>query len=193
MLGKIFGILTVTSLLFGIATGNAEALGNAILDGASDAVSLTLSLAGAMCLWCGVMRVLQEAGAITRLARLMRPFLRLFFPNSAKEGEGAEEIASNIAANLLGMGNAATPLGINAMRTLSRYSDKKTASNSMCMLAVINSASIQLIPSTLIAIRAATGSRAPAEIMVPIWIVSVATFAFGVLLCKLIGKKNEYI
>ena len=94
-----------------------------------------------------------------------------------------------MTANFFGMGNAATPLGLNAMKRLARYSDKGIASNSMCMLAVVNSASIQLIPSTLIAVRAATGSRAPAEIVVPVWIVSVCVFAFGVLLCRFIGKR----
>lgn len=192
MLGKIFGILTVTSLLFGIATGNAEALGNAILDGASDAVSLTLSLAGAMCLWCGVMRVLQEAGAITRLARLMRPFLRLFFPNSAKEGEGAEEIASNIAANLLGMGNAATPFALAALENMQKRNPHPEApTNDMVTLAVMNTASVNLLPTTILTLRRSAGAQDPFSVLIPIWITSVVCCLSALILSRAAGSLSQ--
>ena len=115
MLGKIFGVLTVVALLFGIASGNTAALGNAVLDGAAKALEVLLSLCGMLCLWGGMMRVLSEAGAIRKLSRLLRPFLRFFFPAAYRTGEGLEEISANVSANLLGLGNAATPLALEAM------------------------------------------------------------------------------
>ena len=115
MLGKIFGVLCLIALIFGILTGNITQLGSAVLDGAANAVTVTLSLCGMMCLWCGMMRVLSEAGVIRRLTRLLSPFLKCFFPDAARTGEGIEEISANISANLLGIGNAATPFALRAM------------------------------------------------------------------------------
>lgn len=173
MLGKIFGSVTLLSLLIALLTGNTEALGNAILDGASDAVTLTISLAGVMCLWCGVMEVLREAGLITLLARLIRPFLRLFFPDSCGEGQGAEEIAANVAANLLGLGNAATPLALSALEKMQRRNPHPDRpSNDMVTLAVMNTAPVNLLPATILSLRRAAGSSDPFSVVAPIWLVS---------------------
>lgn len=189
MLGKVFGVMTLVSFFIALSTGNIEALGNAVLDGASDAVSLTLSLAGIMCLWCGVMGVLESAGIIGKLARLLRPFLRVFFPDSCENGKGAEEIAANIGANLLGIGNAATPLALAALKKMQKnnpHPDRPT--NDMVTLAVMNTASLSLLPTTILALRRAAGSADPFSVVLPIWIVSTVCWLFALLLTRAVGK-----
>lgn len=189
MLGKVFGVITVASFVIAILTGNIDALGNAVLDGASDAVSLTLSLAGIMCLWCGIMGVLESAGLIGRLARLMRPFLAVFFPDSCEEGAGAEEIAANVSANLLGIGNAATPLALAALEKMQRrnpHPDRPT--NDMVTLAVMNTASISLLPTTILALRRAAGAADPFSVVLPIWIVSTVCALSALILTRAVGR-----
>ena len=136
------------------------------------------------------MKIAEDSGLVKIIARLFRPLIGLLFPEAKSDPEVGGAIAMNMTANFFGMGNAATPLGLSAMKKLSKYSSRGKASDSMCMLAVVNSASIQLIPSTLIAIRSACKSSAPTEITVPIWIVSVLTFMAGVTLCKVMGCRK---
>lgn len=189
MLGKVFGFITVISFLTALFTGNTAALGNAILDGASDAITLTLSLAGMMCLWCGIMEVLRDVGAIGFLARVMRPFLRFFFPSSFESGNGAEEIAANISANLLGIGNAATPFALAALQKM-KSSDPLSPlpTNDMITLAVMNTASLNLLPTTILALRRAAGSSHPFSVVLPIWITSFACWLFALALTRAIGQ-----
>lgn len=188
MLGKVFGVITALSLLIALITGNTAALGNAILDGAADAVTLTLSLAGIMCLWCGVMEVLRDAGLITKLARLMRPFLRVFFPDSCGEGQGAEEIAANISANMLGIGNAATPLALAALDKMQKNNpDPSRPTNDMVTLAVMNTASVNLLPTTILALRRAAGSADPFSVILPIWLVSSVCWLSALILARVVG------
>lgn len=192
MLGKVFGGIAALSLLVAAATGNTAALGNAVLDGAADAVTLTLSLAGIMCLWCGVMEVLREAGLIGKLARLMRPFLRLFFPDSCGEGQGAEEIAANISANLLGIGNAATPLALAAMEKMQSHNphpDRPTAD--MVTLAVMNTASVNLLPTTILALRRAAGASDPFAVVGPIWLCSSVCWLAALVLTRALGALSR--
>ncbi len=186
MLGKIFGVLSIAAFLFGIVTGNGAALGSAVLDGASRAVEVTLSLCGMMCLWCGMMRVLQEAGVIRRLARLLSPFLRLFFPKAWRSGEGIEEISANVSANLLGIGNAATPFALAAMEKMQKNNprpDRATAEQ--ITLAVLNTASVTLIPANLLALRRAAGSERPYTVLIPVWISSALSAAMALLLTSI--------
>lgn len=186
MLGKIFGIMAIAACLFGIFTGNTEALGAAVLDGASRAVEVTLSLCGMMCLWCGMMRVLQEAGAIRRLSRLLSPFLRAFFPRAYRTGEGVEEISANISANLLGIGNAATPFALSAMEKMQRSNPHpERATSEQITLAVLNTASVSLLPANLLALRRAAGSERPYAILIPVWIASAASAAMALLLTSI--------
>ena len=186
MLGKIFGVLTVVALLFGIASGNTAALGNAVLDGAAKALEVLLSLCGMLCLWGGMMRVLSEAGAIRKLSRLLRPFLRFFFPAAYRTGEGLEEISANVSANLLGLGNAATPLALEAMEKLQRHNPHpETASAEQITLAVLNTSSVTLLPANLLALRRAAGSSDPYAIILPVWVVSILCTAMALLLTAL--------
>ena len=189
VLGKIFGVICVISVFFSFLNSKAAELGNAVIDGASSAVSLTVSLCGMMCLWCGIMRVLRRAGMIEKLAGLLSPFLRFFFPDAYKTGEGCSEIAANISANLLGIGNAATPLAICAMQKLQKNNpEPDTASHDMITLAVLNTASISIVPSTILALRRAEGSADPFAVVAPIWICSVCTSALALILCRAMRK-----
>lgn len=183
MLGKIFGILCMIALIFGICTGRITEVANAIPDGAAKALEVTLSLCGMMCLWCGVMEVLREAGWIRRLSRLLSPLLRLFFPNAYQTGEGAEEISACISANLLGIGNAATPLALSAMKKLQAHNPTPdVASGEEITLAVLNTASVTLIPANLLALRRAAGSDDPFAVMIPVWITSFFSALLALLL-----------
>lgn len=186
MLGKIFGILCLSAVFFGILGGNGIELGGAVLDGAANAVEITLSLCGVMCLWCGVMRVLSQAGLIRRLSRLFSPFLRLFFPKASRTGDGIEEISANISANLLGIGNAATPFALSAMQKMQQNNPHpEKADCEQITLAVLNTASFTLIPVNLLALRRAAGSTNPYAVMLPIWIVSLLSTAMALLLTSI--------
>ena len=194
MLGKIFGILCMIALIFGICTGRIAEVANAIPDGAAKALEVTLSLCGMMCLWCGVMEVLREAGWIRRLSRLLSPLLRLFFPNAYQTGEGAEEISACISANLLGIGNAATPLALSAMKKLQAHNPTPdVASGEEITLAALNTASVTLIPANLLALRRAAGSDDPFAVMIPVWITSFSSALLALLLTAIprLGDKKR--
>lgn len=186
MIGKIFGSLCLISLIGAIINDNATALANAIPDGASGAVQVILSLGGMMCLWCGLMEVLREAGVIRCLSRLLAPILRHFFPIAFENGEGAEEISANVSANLLGLGNAATPFGLRAMEQLQRHNPHPDrASGEQITLAVLNTASLTIVPANLLALRRAAGSARPFSIMIPVWVTSFACVAMALLVTSI--------
>lgn len=188
MLGRVFGILTLLAIVFGIGSGRINEIANAVPDGASAALEVLLSLCGMMCLWCGLMEVLSEAGVIRKLSSVLRPFLRLFFPKAFESGEGAEAISANISANLLGIGNAATPLALKAMSEMQKHNPHPdTADSEQITLAVLNTASVTLIPANLLALRRAAGSRDPFSIMIPVWVSSVLCALFALLLTRLLG------
>jgi spore maturation protein A len=188
VLGKVFGVITLVALAFGLFGGRGEAMAEGVLEGASRAVEVTLTLAGMMCLWCGVMRVLEEAGAVRRLARLLRRPLAFFFPDTARSGEGAEEICANLAANLLGVGNAATPMGIRAAKRLVNPAAPKIATDELCRLIVLNTASIQLIPANVAAVRAGLGSASPFDILPAVWVTSLCSAGLGLAAAWLLGR-----
>lgn len=187
MTGMVFAILILASFLSAAAGGTVPALTDAILDGAAQAVTLTIALCGTMCLFSGVMRVLSATGALTRLARLLRPLLARLFPHAYQSGEGIEEICANLAANLLGMGNAATPFALAAMEKMQKAApDPETASDEMVCLAVLNTAPISLLPATLLALRRASGSPQAAAVLLPVAAVSLAGTLFALLFCRLL-------
>ena len=185
MLGKIFGIICTLSFIFALFCGNMEPLASAVIDGASEAVQITISRAGMMALWCGIMRVLERAGAIRLLSRLISPILRIFFPTAYRTGKGRDEISASIAANLFGIGNAATPLALRAMERMQEDNrEKSIASDDMISLAVLNSSSFNLLPTTLIALRRASGSAAPYAIILPVWICSFSCALLALILSR---------
>ncbi|MBE6538162.1 MAG: spore maturation protein A [Ruminococcaceae bacterium] len=195
MLGKVFGIMCLISILFASLSGNMAELGGAVFDGAETAVTLTISLCGIMSLWCGVMKVLQGAGAIGFFSRLISPVFRLFFPDAEKSGEGKEEICACIGANLLGIGNAATPLALSAIKKLHSDHVRKggaadCASRDMITLAVLNTASANLLPTTILALRRSAGSSSPFSVVAPIWICSLSCAFLALILTRALGMKK---
>ena len=186
MLSKIFSIMCAISFIFAAITGRMSELASAVVDGASRAVTLSIALAGMMGLWCGVMRVLQKAGACRAVAKLISPLLRVAFPESYKKGVACEEIAANVSANILGLGNAATPFGIKAMKALSQANnDSHRASDDMVTFVVMNTAPFSFMPTTIIALRAASGSTNPFEIIVAVWICSALSMLAAIFFSRI--------
>lgn len=152
-----------------------------------------------MCLWCGIMKIAQTSTLIIKFTKLLNPILNFLFPEIKNNNKAKKEIAMNISANILGIGNASTPLGLKAMETLQEENtDKETLSNSMAMLIVINTASLQIIPTTIIAIRVSLNSQNPTEIIVPVWIATICAAISGILAVKLfifrekVQKRRKY-
>ncbi len=192
MLGKCFFVICAISVVCAAATGNLTELSNAVIDGAAASVELTLSLAGNMCLWCGIMEVLRRAGTIEKLSKLLSPILRHVFPDAWQTNNAKEEITAAISANMLGIGNAATPFAIDAMRKMQdKNPDKNTATDDMITLAVLGTSSVNILPTTLVALRRSAGSSAPFRIILPIWICSSVCAVSGVILSRLLGNKKS--
>lgn len=180
------GMIAV-SVLCALATGRGPAVAAAAVEGAAAAVQLALSIAGMLCLWSGVMEVMRQSGLADKLSRLLSPVLRRLFPQAAQDREAMDSISANVSANLLGLGSAATPLGLEAARRLSRRS-QGVASDSLCMLVVCNTASIQLIPTTVASVRAAEGCAAPFDILPAVWLASALSVGVGILACKAFAR-----
>lgn len=175
------------SVVFGLLNGTTQEVSAATLEGATTAVNLAISMTGGICLWCGFMELLKQCGLAQALAKCMKPFLGRLFPDVAKDDTVLGAISANVSANLLGLGNAATPFGIQAVRGLGTKA-KGQATSSMCLLIVCNTASIQLIPTTVATLRAATGSESPFDILPCVWIASSLSVCMGILLCKILEK-----
>ena len=179
--------MTALSLLCALALGNQGLLATAALEGAASAIELGLSMAGMLCLWMGVMEVMDRAGLADKLARLLRPVLGRLFPDFAADQGTMDTIAANVSANLLGLGNAATPLGMEAARRMSRRTPG-VAGDSLCMLVVCNTASIQLLPTTVAAVRMAAGSAAPFDILPAVWVTSALSVLTGITAARVLAK-----
>lgn len=180
-MSTIWVVFILFSLVYGAVSGNAAETGAAALEGAPAAVKLCLETGGLICLWSGVMEVLRRAGALEALSRALSPVLRRLFPRSARDRDILSALASNVSANLLGLGNAATPMGIRAARGMARLSPPGEASDELCRLVVINTASIQLLPTTAVALRASYGSTAPFDMLPAVWLSSAASVCAGLL------------
>lgn len=171
------------SLLLGCATGQLSAVSAAALTGAQSAVELCLSMAGAICLWSGVMTLMDRCGLSEKLAALLRPLLRRILPNASRDSETLAALSANVSANLLGLGNAATPLGIRAATKMAQGCSG-VASDELCRLVVLNTASIQLLPTTVAAVRSAHGCAAPFDILPAVWLSSVLSVSAGLLAAR---------
>lgn len=176
-------------IIVGLFTGNGDGISKAIIGSVDSTVTLVIGLVGLMCFWCGVMKVAEKSGLTNKLARLLRPILKLIFKEAAKDEKALGAIVMNITANMMGLGNAATPFGIKAMQEMNRLNKEKgTASNDMVLFLVLNAACIQLVPSTIISIRAASGSSNPGVIIIPAIIASTIAAIVGVICCKILQK-----
>ena len=183
----IWAGMVVVSLVCALVTGRSSEVASAAMEGASAGVELCLGMAGALCLWMGVMEVLRRAGAMGWLSRLLRPVLGRLYPDFARDSGVMDAISANVSANLLGLGNAATPLGLDAARRMSHRSPG-VASDALCMLVVCNTASIQLIPTTVAAVRAGAGSTAPFDILPAVWLASALSVTVGILAARLFAR-----
>ncbi len=186
MMGWILGGMIAFSVIAGFFSGNMESVSNAAIGGGQEALRLTLSLTGMLMLWSGVMKVAERSGLAAALSKLLSPLTRRLFPRLSPGGAALEKISLNLSANLLGLGNAATPLGLSAMQELDRLNPEKgTATDEMLLFVVLNTASLQLLPATNAALRLAAGSRAPMEILPAVWLSSVLSVTAGLAVAKL--------
>lgn len=198
MLNIIWPCFILISFVYAILTGNIENMNQSIFTSAAGAVELSITFFSTICLWTGIMKIAQQTNFVAKLTKLLRPIINFLFPDCRDNEKAKEEISMNMIANILGLGNAATPLGLKAMKTLQKDNSKKdTVSHSMAMFIVINTASMQLIPTTVIAIRTSFNSSNPTQIIFPVWGVTIAAFLAAVIATKIFiffdKKKNENI
>lgn len=185
--------LIAVSVVVGAVTGRIGDVSKACLTGATDAVELFLVLLATICLWSGLMKIADESGVTAALQKALSPITKRIFRDLKPNGAAMKAISMNIAANLMGLGNAATPLGLKAMQEMHAHtSEKKTATDSMILFVVINTASIQIVPSTIAVLRIKYGSKAPFEIVPSIWLASVVTLTAGILITKLLSAVTKH-
>lgn len=183
----IWTLMVGAAILCGLTTGNGPAVAKGALDGAAAGVELCLSMMGVLCLWMGVMEVMERSGLARGLSRLLRPAIRRLYPDFARDSKVMDAVSANLSANLLGLGNAATPLGLEAARLMAERTPG-VASDGLCMLVVCNTASLQLIPTTVASVRAAAGSANPFDILPAVWLASAVSIAVGVTAAKLFAR-----
>ena len=196
MLNIIWPAFILISFIYGILKGNVEVINESIFKSATSAVELCITFFGTICLWNGIMKIAQETTFVTKLTKVLRPIINFLFPDIKNNEKAKQEISMNMIANILGLGNAATPLGLKAIKTLQKENPKKdTISNSMAMFIVINTASMQLIPTTVIAIRSSLNSNNPTQIILPVWIATIAAAVSAVSAVKIFTSidKNKII
>lgn len=181
------GILCI-SLIFAALEGRGNELSGAIMSGSQAGIALAISMGGAICLWTGVGKLMEHSGITQFLAKCLRPFLHRVFPDSKKDKNLAGSLSANICANFLGLGNAATPMGIQAVKQMRDPNHPTLATDQMCRLIVLNTASIQLIPSTVAAVRASLGCATPFDILPAVWITSLCSAGLGLLVAIFLGR-----
>ena len=184
----IFCIFTGFSCICAAVTGNGAALAASVPEGARAGITLAISLAGSLCLWTGIGTLLEKAGITALLSGLIGPLLRKLFPCCLQDPYLSDKLCGNICANFLGLGNAATPMGIQAVKRMAEHTEPGTASDEMCRLIVLNTASIQLIPATVAAVRASLGCKTPFDLLPAVWITSLCSAGLGVAAAIILGK-----
>ncbi|MBP3313780.1 MAG: spore maturation protein A [Oscillospiraceae bacterium] len=190
-LSYFFTALLCLSLISAVITGQTASLAPAMLRGAQQGAELLFSMAGALCLWSGLSSAMEKTGLSEKLQKVLRPLLGRIFPQTAKDSVAMGYLCGNFTANLLGLGNAATPMGIRAIRQMSKSAPKNTASHEMCRLIVLNTASVQLIPATVCALRASLGAENPFAILPAVWVSSLLSASAGVMMTFLWEKMSH--
>ena len=187
MLNIVWPIFIIISIIYAIFSGNLDSLNKSIFESTESAVSLTLTLIGMTCLWSGIMEIASNTNILNYLTKALNPIVRKIFPDIKLSNKSYDNIILNIVANILGLGNAATPLGLKAMNELQNENkDKETLSDNMMMLIVLNTASLQIIPTTVISIRSSLGSNNPTQIIFPVWLSTICAAIVGIICCKII-------
>ena len=179
--------MVALSVVYGLLNDTIGAVGSAAMEGAAAAVELCLNMAGIMCLWSGVMSIMKACGLMDGLSRLFRPILSRLLPRACRDPETLAALSGNVSANLLGLGNAATPLGIRAAQRMAAGTNGR-ASDELCTLVVLNTASIQLLPTTVAGVRAALGSGSAFDILPAVWLASLLSVAAGLTAAKIFSK-----
>ena len=192
MLNLIWPIFIIISFTFAIFSGNIEQLNTSIFQSTQDAIQLSIDLLGTICLWNGVMQIASETSMIEKLTKFFEPIINFLFPELKTNKKIKKEISMNVVANVLGLGNAATPLGLKAMQSMQDENLKKdTVTDSMMTFIVLNTASIQLIPTTVISIRTSMGSSNPTAVVLPVWIATISAAVAGMIMVRIIIKKTR--
>lgn len=190
MLNILWPIFIIISIIYAIFSGNIENINNSIFESAESAVNLTLTLLGMTCLWSGIMEVASKTQILDYLSKMLKPVIKKLFSNLNEKSYN--NIIMNIIANILGLGNAATPLGLKAMKELQKENiNKDELSDNMMMLIVLNTASLQIIPTTIIAVRSSLGSDNPTKIIFPVWISTICAAIVGIIFTKIIIKYTK--
>ena len=185
MLNNIWPIFIIISIIYAIIAGNLENLNLAITSSSESAVSLTLTLIGTTCLWSGLIEIASNTNIIKYLKKFLRPVITILFPNL--NSLVYDKVTMNIISNILGLGNAATPLGLQAMEEMQKENlNKEYLSDNMMILIILNTSSLQIIPTTIIAIRTSLGSNNPTRIIFPVWFSTICAGIVGIIVTKLI-------
>jgi spore maturation protein A len=189
MINIVWFLILVVGIGYGVFNGNGEVVSKAIVSTTSSTVELIIGLVGMMCLWCGVMKIAERSGLTDKLARVLKPILRLIFKDAGKDEKALGAIVMNLTANMFGLSNAATPFGIKAMEEMDRLNkNKEVASNDMVLFLILNAACIQFVPTTVVSIRAACNSQNPGAIIFAALCTTTFASVLGVTLCKLLQK-----
>ena len=192
MLNILWPIFIIISYIYALFSGNLEKVNSGIFESASTAVELTLTFFGTITLWCGIMQIAKDSSLSRKLSKALNPLIKFLFPDVNKNSKAHEEFSLNMIANILGLGNASTPLGLQAMETLQKQNPSKTTlSNSMAMLVLINTASLQLIPTTVIAIRTSLNSTNPTSIILPVWVATLSAAISAIIAAKIFIKLGK--
>ena len=192
MLNLTWPIFIIIAFIYAIFVGNVDSINNSIFESTESAVNLSISLLGTICLWNGIMEIASKTSIIDKLTKFLRPLIKFLFPELKNDEKVQKEICMNMVANILGLGNAATPLGLKAMKSMQKNNkEKDKLTNSMAMFIVLNTASLQLIPTTVIAIRSSLGSNNPTKIIFPVWIATIVAAIVGVSVTKIFIKLDK--
>lgn len=190
MLNKIWPSFIIVSFVYGIYSGNIFNINNSIFESTDKTVELCLTMFGTLCLWNGIMKIAIKTSLIEKLTKLLKPLISFVFPEIKNDKKISKQISMNMVANILGLGNASTPLGLKAMDSMQKINkDKSKLSDSMAMFILINTASLQIIPTTVISIRSSLGSENPTKIIFAVWIATVAAFVAAIIAGKFLIKK----
>ena len=190
-MNRFFFIAAVISIVFGVISENLSSVSSAVLKGSSDAAALLLKLLGSLCFWSGIMNVAEKSGLVKLICRLLRPLILLIFPGLEHEEKALGAVSMNLSANLLGIGNAATPFGIEAVNELKTLSKSDFATKEMVCFVVMNTASLQLIPTTIAALRMENGVENPLDILPAVWFVSIFSLVLGIFAAKVFYPRCE--
>ena len=188
IMGWVWVIILFFSIVSSIINHSGSSLATAILQGAQSGVTLTISMAGSILLWSGVGKLMERTGMTSMLSRLLHPLLSRIFPDTRHNKSLANHLSANICANFLGLGNAATPMGIQAAKELADPRQPGIATDQLCRLVVLNTASIQLIPANVAAVRAGLGCVTPFDILPAVWVTSLCSAGLGLLSAWILGK-----